>query len=320
MRTMLSIALACGVFFAAPAAAQPVTHPDGCGVTIALSPADARAVIEEWIRAEPACGIPLEVRVVPTDGGLYVQARDDRGGIRERVVPDAQSAGVLVASWMAAAALRPPGASPNAPATTLPSAPPPEPQATQIDVNVDYVRVEDDDEPWAPVRPPRSLALVMFSNTSGATTTGLRGELDVFTFGKWTLGAAASIQRSRIIDAYDADLLMGVSGGLMAWEYRMSGRLVRTFEFGMWRLRAGIGVGLLRTVPDVPTTIAQVYPYGEATIDAAFDMSRRTAFVLGAIASFADQHFMATGNGGVLLPVERGAPDLALLVGLRYRL
>lgn len=43
----------------------------------------------------------LEVRVVPTDGGYYLFARDDRGFTRDRLVPDGATAGALVASWMA---------------------------------------------------------------------------------------------------------------------------------------------------------------------------------------------------------------------------
>src|SRR4051812_3641665 len=93
----------------ARAVAQPVTQPERepCKVTIALAPTDVREEIEAWVRAEPRCERELEVRVVPTDDGLYLTARDPGGHVRERIVPDAQSAAVLVVSWMADDSLGP---------------------------------------------------------------------------------------------------------------------------------------------------------------------------------------------------------------------
>jgi hypothetical protein len=79
-----------------------------CAVNIVRAPADVRAVVERWVQAEPKCNAKLEIRIVPTEGGLYLLARDDSGRVRERVVPDAQSAGVLVASWVAADSLSAP--------------------------------------------------------------------------------------------------------------------------------------------------------------------------------------------------------------------
>src|SRR5688572_26737906 len=97
------------VAVAGTAAAQPVTRPehDPCNVTIAVAPAEVRAEIEAWVRAEPRCERELEVRVLPADEGLYLQARSRDGRVRERVVPDAQSAAVLVVSWMADDSLGP---------------------------------------------------------------------------------------------------------------------------------------------------------------------------------------------------------------------
>jgi len=96
MRHALVLAV---VLAASTAAAQP--RPP-CAVTIARAPDAVRTVIEQFVAAEASCSVKLEVRVVPTEGGLYLLARDDSGRVRERVVPDAQSAGVLVASWVAA--------------------------------------------------------------------------------------------------------------------------------------------------------------------------------------------------------------------------
>ena len=89
------------------AGAQPVIHPEPCRVTVATAPPDVRAEIEAWVAAEPRCVRELEVRVVPTEGGLYLSATDPNGHVRDRVVPDAQSAAVLVVSWMADDSLGP---------------------------------------------------------------------------------------------------------------------------------------------------------------------------------------------------------------------
>src|SRR5258705_9803430 len=88
----------CSVMSVGSAAAQPGV----CNVSIVRAPDAVREVVEGWVRAEPRCSGELEVRIVPTDGGYYLFARDGAGRIRERVVPDPQSAGVLIASWAAA--------------------------------------------------------------------------------------------------------------------------------------------------------------------------------------------------------------------------
>jgi hypothetical protein len=91
------------VFPLLPVFAEPAPAParERCSVTIVRAPERVRREVERWVSAEPRCSRSLELRVVPTEGGLYLLARDDRGLIRERLVPDAQSVGVLVASWVA---------------------------------------------------------------------------------------------------------------------------------------------------------------------------------------------------------------------------
>src|SRR5215211_2546137 len=114
----LSIALALLVAGHALALAEP------CQVTFARAPDDVRKVIETWVHAEPRCVTTLELRVIPTDGGLYLMARDGNGRTHERLVPDAQSAGVLVASWIADDSARPAGP-PLDPNATAPAIGPP---------------------------------------------------------------------------------------------------------------------------------------------------------------------------------------------------
>ncbi|MCE9575182.1 MAG: hypothetical protein K8W52_18665, partial [Deltaproteobacteria bacterium] len=97
-----------------------------CQVEILRAPPEVQPVIEEWVRAEKVCGPALKVRVIPTAGGLYILAEDANGRVRERVVPDATTAAVLIASWAADdGAARP--AAPAAAPPIGPVAPPPVP-------------------------------------------------------------------------------------------------------------------------------------------------------------------------------------------------
>ncbi|HEY4238253.1 MAG TPA: hypothetical protein VGM88_00475 [Kofleriaceae bacterium] len=125
------------VAWASVAAAQPATEvplpATHCSVTVAEAPAPVAGTIQEWAQGELHCKTSLVVRVFPVAHGLVIVATDPNGGVRQRVVPDADSAGVLVASWIADDA--PPPSSPPAvgalviPATTLVTraAPPPQP-------------------------------------------------------------------------------------------------------------------------------------------------------------------------------------------------
>jgi hypothetical protein len=118
------------VSLAGSAAAQPADPPTlveahPCTVTIVRAPDDVRREIEDWVHREVACRISLDVRVIPTDGGLYLLARESTGKLHERLVPDGQAAGVLVASWVANDSLEPlPPPPPAAPVPVLiPAAP-----------------------------------------------------------------------------------------------------------------------------------------------------------------------------------------------------
>src|SRR5262245_46776475 len=87
-------------------------QPRPCEVTYARAPEEARRVIEAWVAREQRCSTTLELRVIPTDGGLYLYAQDAAGHVRERIVPDADAAGTLVASWVADDSIGPPIAPP----------------------------------------------------------------------------------------------------------------------------------------------------------------------------------------------------------------
>ncbi len=72
-----------------------------CHVQISSAPEDVATEIQEWVASEPRCAREIDVRVERGAFGLHIIAIDSSGHRRERVVPDAQSAAVLVVSWMA---------------------------------------------------------------------------------------------------------------------------------------------------------------------------------------------------------------------------
>jgi hypothetical protein len=155
-----------------PAAAEP------CDVRIRFAPDDVGATVASWLRDEERCGAPLEVRIVSTPEGLYVFARDANGRVRERVVPDAQSAGVLIASWAAAdAPAAPPARVPAAPGFVSPS------ESLPVDrVDVRSVARER--------RSEKTLAVHAMVNDQ---MRGIRGELDIAKRGALIGGAVLSI-------------------------------------------------------------------------------------------------------------------------------
>ena len=256
----------------ATAAAQPVTRPERepCAVTVALAPAEVRAEIEAWVRAEPRCVRELEVRVVPTDDGLYLTARDARGVVRERIVPDAQSAAVLVVSWMAD--------------DSLGSEPPP--------------RAADPDEPTptetADIEPPAAVAAPGLARmyqppapasrrwlTIGAIgsddNSGVRAQLDLWSRGRWTLGVAGGLRagegRMGDRDVAHARIVLGVSHALGP---RLS-----------LRAQIGLGADASRERPDDDDermmSHERITAIGEASLQARVRLADRWALIGGPI-------------------------------------
>jgi len=214
------------------ALAQPVTRPehDPCAVTIVVAPDDARREIEAWVRAEPRCERQLEVRVVPTEDGLYLSARDAEGRVRERIVPDARAAAVLVVSWMADDSLGPelptpveqrPASPPSAAAVRaeLDDELPGEALSQQLDAGIHYRGQKKTH--W--------LSLGALATQHGGL--GIRTQLDLIHVDRYTLGIAAGWRQ--IGDRSSED---GVT----------QGRIVAgaTETFGRISLRAQLGLGL----------------------------------------------------------------------------
>jgi hypothetical protein len=280
---------------AAPAAAQPGVAPPSnstCALTIARAPDDVREVIERWVHAEPRCTTALEVRVVPTEGGLYLLARDEHGRVRERVVPDAQSAGVLVASWVAADAnsapppmeVRPPeppqvAAVAPAPAATPPTAALP-PAAGPIDAGPGAA-------PAIAAKPARAkwLALGGMFAMSGNGGGGVRAELDLKTRKSLTFGIAASFSTWGTTFYDHGETLDTIDGKALAY-------LAMSTQRGRWHLRGAVGAGAVYTHAKVRqwTTGAYyeaggLFPVGELTFTLGRDVTDRWQLYAGPIFS-----------------------------------
>ncbi len=250
MRILLAaIVLAAGLR-SAPAAAQEAT----CAVTVVRSPDAARETIEQILATEH-CTTSLQVRVIPTTGGLYILATDDHGRVRERVVPDATSAGVLIASWSAddgvVGALPPPPPAPStwqgavrATAYGDPFHPPGEAS----------VGNDDGVPPVAVGHPGRFAAIGVVAGANGAE--GFRGELDVFEHAGWTLGLAGSLTNGTMqIDNASTVIAYNQSTPAKVADYGIAAALGRIARYGDWHVRGSLGIGVLITEIDLDQVV-----------------------------------------------------------------
>ncbi len=215
-------------------------------------------MVEQWVAAEPRCASSLDVRIVPSDGGLYIIAIDERGHARERVVPDPDSAGALIASWAADPEVAPPG-------LVMPSA------APMIDTAAPPAKSGERTEHWL------SLGVV-----AGEHELGYRADLDLFVHGPWSIGVAGSISMTR----------MDVYGGLVdLHEKSFGGYLAFTTTHGRWQVRGSGTVGELWT-----DSYGQFLATPEQP-DYAVDMAYNTPVLqVGVVASYrvwADLHAQA---------------------------
>lgn len=308
------------VLVAPPAFAQPAPRAEMCGVTFVRAPDEVRYVIEQWLRAEPRCSSSIELRVVPTDGGLYLLAQRPDGRIHERLVPDAQSAGVLVASWVADDWTAPP----------LPAEPTPAPSAP-LTVIVDPLRVGPPGTAGvvASAAPHRShagkwisLGMIVQPDNEGG---GFRGEVELANVGAWKLGAALSYSEHHL------DLMQSASwsfGTLTTTDTQVLAQLGRTARWGRWELRAALGLGAIHTRANV---WAQAQGNGGFTSyddDATFLVGEATGLVtrrlgdswglgLGPVISWADESFASDSvNPGI----QRKEVLVTVFGSLRYEL
>ena len=294
---------------AAPAAAQPVTQPSTCEVTISRAPDEVREAIEAWVKAEPRCSTTLDVRVVTTEGGFYLFARDSAGRIRERIVPDAQSAGVLVASWVAddLIAATPPPPAPMPPSATPVVAPPGDAPAVVATAQ-------------APRTSNRWLTLGATVEVEGHSA-GVRGELDLLQRGKWTLGAILAGSYSEL--AFGPELF--ASGRLEVVDIAVLAALSRTSSFGKWNMRLSVAAGLLRTrvtgdIEGEPMDASAFTPTAEASIVFSREFLDGWAFAAGPIVTMPAQEYTVMDDSGSEVRFARRGLDVMAFGGLRRRL
>ncbi|MBK7195882.1 MAG: hypothetical protein IPH80_25660 [Myxococcales bacterium] len=202
-----------------------------CAVEIARAPDDARAAIARWVAEEPRCGAPLTVRVVPTADGLYVLAQAADGRAFERVVPDAEAAGVLVASWAARVDERPATGAPVAAPAAAPFAMAADPGGP-VDGGAPPAAVTDAwQRRWVEVA-----ATVAEYDTVGVMASG---RLALAGSGRWTVGLAADLRVASVPAITDTAMterraMVEASAAIQgAW----------TLHAAAWRVRAELDLG-----------------------------------------------------------------------------
>jgi hypothetical protein len=296
MRHLTLIAV---LLVASRSAAQPIAPPEiagqgSCEVTIVRAPDDVRREIESWIAREPFCRVALDVRVIPTDGGLYLLARDSIGLLHERLVPDAQAAGVLIASWVADDALEPPPSPPPVPLRMLHLEAGPPPGALLVRA----LAPEPSSEPlrWG-------LGVMVFpGDVSGPR---VRGTIDVLHHGRLAAelilsGAYSSYEKYMAFRRIDSRALLGLSV---------------TTGTGDWRVRLRAAVGgvwshAFRTW-DTPSANWYAIPL-EGSVTVSYHMSPAWSVGVAPIATvYREASFEAYSASlgtdlGVLLEVRRG--------------
>ena len=303
---------------AAPAAAQPATQPSSCEVTISRAPDEVREAIEAWVNAEPRCSTTIDVRVVPTDGGFYIFARDGAGRVRERVVPDAQSAGVLVASWVADDLIAQPRPAP---------APEPAPVPTHMPPSATLVLAAPSGAPGivasaqpAPAR-GRWLTLGGIWQMHGQGAAGARAELDLKRRGKWSLGAVLSMSSSDpvVSDDYSSDYITTV-------DFRVLAALARTQSLGKrWDLRLAVGAGVTTThargqFAGVDIEGTGMFPTGEASLLFSREIGTRWAFAAGPVVTWCPQTYKIEDDFGGMITLSERSFEVMAFGGIRRRL
>lgn len=319
------------VLAAAPALAQPA--PAACDVTISRAPDEVRAAVAHWLAQDTRCSVALDLRVVPTDGGYYVLARDNAGRIRERVVPDAQSAGVLVASWAADDGL---GPAPLRRARTDIDGdgfgrPSPDVLARPPGLTTTSRLVRHPDQP-----PGKWIGLeaidVVSANENG---TGLRADIDLARRGPWALGATASVTSSHDTSIPPPTLVGAIDGSFAMLDVKALAYASGRARWGGWHARAAIGAGFVYTSAQTLAYDAAsgfqsysahgVLPTAEAAVLLGHSLGQRVALEIGSLASVYQQTFhfeFSVNSQGLAMPytVSRDPVQWGIVAGLQYRL
>jgi len=236
-----------------PAASGP------CGVRLMRAPAELVGAIEGRLVALSACGGRLDVWIVRSDDGLYVIARDELGRVRERLVPDAEVAAALIASWVeidAAAPMTGAGLvtlSPRAPAVSPMRQPPISDLAAPPLVEVGDGLAPT--EATGAIEVERTMGLTVFAGftTDGMTSGGAVLDHDLWHHDGLSIAAMAVITRdvasSYYVVRWDDDFFKETG----RWGAAALVELHRRFGTGRLRFTPSIAFGLGATRHEILT-------------------------------------------------------------------
>ena len=267
--------------------AQPVMTPSPCVVDFVRAPDDVREVIEAALADLAQCAVALEVRIVPTEAGQYVIARDDRGIVHDRVVPDARSAAVLVASWADG------------------GTPPPLP------VRVEVV-APGDTPPPPPVAAPRQHTHWLSAYIAVSSKAhGVQGEVDLLAHDGFTFGIG--LERN----AYEP-------AGTMAFVYGQDtvGRVYAAYPIvrGGWQLRPAVGFGVAKTTSIYLDNTPPHFGTGSSTaIGSVYEGSVQLAYSFGGALALSAGLLVAGHEADLQTPAGPVHPSIvtATMFGLR---
>lgn len=230
-----------------------------CKVLIVRAPEGVHEAIERWVAGEIRCAGTLQVRVVQTQAGLYVVANDGAHHTFDRFVPDAESAGALVASWAAA------DATPRLKVRTTVRDDDDDDDAGDDD---EVASIEVVDGP--PTAAPGRDLLVGAGYTLAQGGSYARVELDAVRTGAWSVGGAGHVYHCDCevqLDTQSASLYV-------AWASKP----------GDWRVRAAAGAGVAYVDLSVPMygySSRELHPVLEASALVSRQLSARWALSAG---------------------------------------
>ena len=261
----------------------------------------------------------LEVRVIPTDRGLYVLARDDRGRSHERVVPDATSAGVLITSWAADDSVAP---LPPPPPVAIAPVPPPVAAApapiAALPRRVATAAAVETSEPVGLGARAAATSPTHWIGLSGVVGIGTSTERDITSeggarldvtvgaLGRWTLGVAATHTS-------------GYHHARYSYYDGSSAQLIDTsavvhvgYSIGPdWlRLVPSVGVGWAYTRQHSSGLVETISAVAEASVLAVLRIDHRVELTAGPLAT-------AYSHRDIDPDIRRGI-DVAMTGGLRW--
>jgi len=268
--------------FVAIASATASAAP--CAVEIVRAPEGVREVVDHWVAAEPKCAARLEVRIVATKQGLYVIARDGGGRVHDRVVPDAQTAGVLIASWAADDSI--PGVSAPSVSTPAPIIATARPIASDPGESVEVEAaplLRPTEKRWIRVTGDEGLLSATLSPgpKDGVVphSDGVRASVGVWTRDAWTVDVSADYVSSRPSPYTLATVR----------EVNAFANLGYAIHHGIWSLTPSIGAGLRYAsfndglgYPMAPSPDhGNVMPVAQGTLLGGYSVTERIQLVLG---------------------------------------